>query len=62
MLNCMNIPDVMTVKEVASILRVGKNAVYDSIRCGQLRAKRIGKSLRVTRPALLAFLEVNDAT
>ena len=56
-----NIPDVMTVKEVSAILKVGKNAVYKAIRCGRLRSIKIGKALRVTRPALIDFLEMNDA-
>lgn len=57
----MDMQDVMTVSEVASILKVGKNAVYDAIRCGRLKAIKIGKSLRVTRPALLDYLEISNA-
>ena len=44
-----------TVEEVATILKVNKNAVYDLIRKGFLTALKLGR-LKVTRPTLLSFL------
>lgn len=44
-----------TVEEVATILKVNKNAVYDLIRKGFLKALKLGR-LKVTRPTLLSFL------
>lgn len=44
-----------TVEEVAVILKVNKNAVYDLIRKGFLTALKLGR-LKVTKPTLLDFL------
>ncbi|MBV7271619.1 helix-turn-helix domain-containing protein [Clostridiaceae bacterium UIB06] len=44
-----------TVEEVAAILKVNKNAVYDLIRNGLLTALKLGR-LKVTKPTLLSFL------
>ncbi|MEL7598334.1 MAG: helix-turn-helix domain-containing protein [Clostridiaceae bacterium] len=44
-----------TVEEVASILKVNKNTVYDLIRNGLLIALKLGR-LKVTRTTLLKFL------
>ncbi|KZL89156.1 helix-turn-helix domain-containing protein [Clostridium magnum] len=44
-----------TVEEVAAILKVNKNAVYDLIRKGFLTALKLGR-LKVTKSTLLSFL------
>ncbi len=52
-----NAPDVLTVPEVARLLRLNRNTVYDLIRSKALYAARIGHSLRVPRAALEEFLD-----
>jgi excisionase family DNA binding protein len=47
---------VLTLREVAEVLRVGKNKPHELIAQGDLRAVRIGGSVRVTKSALLEFL------
>jgi excisionase family DNA binding protein len=54
-------PDVMKVPEVAQLLRVRRDAVYELIQRRELQAVRIGRSVRVTRQALQAFLQGGDA-
>jgi excisionase family DNA binding protein len=50
-------PATLKVKEVAALLRCGKNRVYELIDSGQLRAVRLGeRSIRVTREALNEYL------
>lgn len=44
-----------TVEEVASILKINKNSVYDLIRNGILTALKLGR-LKVTKSTLLKFL------
>ena len=44
-----------TVDEVASILKVNKNTVYDLIRSGNLIALKLGR-LKITKVTLLKFL------
>lgn len=45
-----------TVKEIADTYRVSRQAVYDWISSGQLRAISIGKRVRVPYSALAAFI------
>ncbi|HCL4438475.1 TPA: helix-turn-helix domain-containing protein [Clostridium botulinum] len=47
---------IYTVDEVASILKVNKNTVYDLIRSGNLIALKLGR-LKVTKATLLKFLK-----
>jgi excisionase family DNA binding protein len=49
-------PEVLTAREAAAILRVGRNQLYQAVARGQLGAIRIGRSIRIPRQALLALL------
>lgn len=52
-----DLPDVLTVREVAAFLRTGKNEAYALIRDGRIYAARIGRrGLRVPKTAVIAFL------
>jgi excisionase family DNA binding protein len=48
-------PDVLKVAEVAADLRVDRKTVYALIRVGELRALKMGRTLRVTRQAYEEF-------
>jgi excisionase family DNA binding protein len=50
------LPEVLTVREAAAILRVGRNQLYQAVERGQLRAVRIGRSIRIPTQALLNLL------
>jgi excisionase family DNA binding protein len=50
------LPEVLTAREAAAILRVGRNQLYQAVARGQLSAIRIGRSIRIPRQALLALL------
>lgn len=39
----------LTVEEVAAILRIGRNQAYQAVANGEIKAKRIGKTIRVRR-------------
>ncbi|GAA0063652.1 helix-turn-helix domain-containing protein [Clostridium sp. CTA-1] len=45
-----------TVEEVAIILNVNKNVVYDLIKKGRLQALKLGK-LKITKSTLLKYLK-----
>ena len=51
------IPQVLTVPEVANILRIGRNAAYQLVTDGNIRCVHIGRSIRIPRTALVQFLE-----
>jgi excisionase family DNA binding protein len=48
---------LLTVGEVASVMRVSRMTVYRLIRRGQLRAIRVGRNYRVREEDLKAYLE-----
>ena len=47
MLNQINIPQTYTPEQVASILQLTKNTVYDLIGRGEIVPKKIGKVYRI---------------
>lgn len=52
-----NIPLLLTVHDLASLLRIGRNAAYQLVKDGTVRSIRVGRSIRIPREALLQFLE-----
>lgn len=48
--------DVLDVPGAARLLGIGRNALYDAIGRGEVPHRRIGKSIRLSRAALLAWL------
>ncbi len=56
--NAPSVPgSLMTVEEVAVMLRVGRNAAYDAVRRGDVPSVRIGKLIRIPRAAVMRMLE-----
>jgi excisionase family DNA binding protein len=49
--------DVMTTAEAARFLRIGRNQLYDEIGRGRVPHQRIGRTIRLSRAALLRWLE-----
>jgi excisionase family DNA binding protein len=50
------LPEVLTAREAATILRVGRNQLYQAVARGELGAVRIGRSIRIPKQALLDLL------
>ena len=48
---------LLTVAEVASVMRVSRMTVYRLIRRGQLKAIRVGRNYRVRETDLNSYLE-----
>ena len=52
-----NLPPVLTVEEVAKLLRISRGAAYQAVRRGELPGvRRVGRTLRVSRDAVLSWL------
>ena len=49
-------PEVLTVREAAAALRVGRNQLYQAVARGELGAIRIGRSIRIPKQALVDLL------
>lgn len=56
------LPEVLTAREAAAILRVGRNQLYQAIARGELGAVRIGRSIRIPKQALLELLAAASTT
>ena len=48
--------DLMTVREVAQMMRVSNMTVYRMIKGGELGAVRIGKNYRIRKNDVLSYL------
>jgi excisionase family DNA binding protein len=49
-------PDIMTLSEAAAYMRVGEEDVLEVIKSGDLKAKKIGSSYRVSKEAIDEYL------
>jgi excisionase family DNA binding protein len=50
------LPEVLTAREAAAILRIGRNQLYQAVARGELPAVRIGRTIRMPKQALLELL------
>ena len=54
------LPQVMTVNEVASLLRVNRNTVYELFHKGEIPGgRKVGRSIRFSRDTVLQWLRGN---
>jgi excisionase family DNA binding protein len=49
-------PEIMTLSEAAAYMRVGEEDVLAIIQSGELKAKKIGTSYRISKKAVDEFL------
>ncbi len=52
-----NLPLTLTVDEVARVLRVARNAVYELVRQHKVPHTHLGRAIRISRDALRQHLE-----
>lgn len=52
------LPLVLTVKQAAEVLGIGKTKTYEIIRAGIIRTIRIGHQYRIPRDAILDYLSI----
>jgi excisionase family DNA binding protein len=50
------VPEIMTISEAAAYMRVGEEDVLEVIQAGELKAKKIGSSYRISRKAIDEYL------
>ena len=52
-------PDVLDVAGVARLLGVAPKTVYREVAKGRMECVHVGSRVRITKPQLLSYLEVN---
>jgi excisionase family DNA binding protein len=55
------VPALLTVREVADMLRTGKTTVYSYVRSGELESVHFGGSVRIPVDALREFVKAQAA-
>ena len=48
--------DLMSEQEVAALLKIARNTVYELIKRGELKSVKVGKQLRVSRVEINRYL------
>ena len=51
--------DLLTVTELAHILRVGRNKAYEVIRADIIPSIRIGRQIRISKQAVIDYLNAS---
>ena len=59
-MNLADAPDVLTVPEVARLLRIGRNRAYELVNDGELYGRRVGHGIRVPKTAVERFLAASS--
>jgi excisionase family DNA binding protein len=52
-----HLPDVMTVEETATLLRISRGLAFAAVRSGEIPSVRVGRRILVPKARLLAWLE-----
>jgi excisionase family DNA binding protein len=50
------VDDVLTVEDVAALLKVGRNAIYEAVGRNEVPCRRIGKQIRFSRRGIMRWL------
>ena len=53
-------PAIIRPDELADVLQIGRNSVYELLHSGKIKSFRIGHQIRISKAALLQFVEVAD--
>ena len=49
--------DVITVKELCEMLKIGKNTAYDLIHSGQIESVYVKRQIRIAKASVIHFLK-----
>lgn len=52
-----SMPELLTVSEVAEVLRICKMTIYRAVNSGELESLRVGRSFRIPREAVVTYLK-----
>jgi len=52
--------DIVTVDELAEMLKIGRNTTYELVRSGAIQSVRVGRKIRVTKQAVVAYMTAQN--
>lgn len=58
----ISLPDVLTVREAAKVMRVGQNRMYEIVRREGFPAVRVGWKFLIPRDAFIKWIESQTET
>lgn len=56
-----NLPDVVTLSQLAEFVKFSKNTIYRAIKEEKLEAFKIGRDWRIEKSAVLKWIKRNNA-
>ena len=51
-----NYSDVVTVEQLAEMLKIGRNTAYELVRAGIIPSVRIGRCIRVPKQTIIEYI------
>lgn len=49
--------DILTLKEVKEVLRIGMNKLYNLLKTGELRSFKIGRVYKINKKCVIEYIE-----
>ena len=56
-----NYDDVVTVEQLAKMLKIGRNTAYDLVRTSTIKSVRVGRKYIIPKSAITTYLTQNIA-
>ena len=53
-------PTVLTIRDLCSVLQIGKNTAYDLVNSGQIKCLRIKNRIRIPKQFLIEYIQQNS--
>lgn len=54
------IKTVLTIRDLCSVLQIGRNTAYDLVNSGQIRCVRVKNRIRIPKQFLIEFIQQNS--
>ena len=51
-----NYSDVVTVEQLAEMLKIGRNTAYELVRAGIIPSVRVGRGIRIPKIAIITYI------
>jgi excisionase family DNA binding protein len=52
--------DIVTVKELAMMLKIGRNTAYELVRCGAVRSIKVGRQIRISKNDVMKYITTSN--